>query len=116
MIFIVETKEGSGVQAEDQDDSGSTQQTTWDPGFWEELENTGTPLPEGAHRVWGLWASTDHQLEESSRCSLILGGREALSQPLSTHWKVRRQKENVVWLHKRNTNYSHLCKLLSIRA
>lgn len=54
MIFIVETKEGSGVQAEDQDDSGSTQQTTWDPGFWEELENTGTPLPEGAHRVWGL--------------------------------------------------------------
>ena len=50
----METKERSGVQAEDQDDSGSTQQTTWDPGFWEELENTGTPPPGGAHRVWGL--------------------------------------------------------------
>lgn len=46
MIFVVETKEGSGVQAEDHDDSGSTQQATWDPGFWEQLGNTGT-LPQG---------------------------------------------------------------------
>lgn len=46
MIFVVENKEGSGVQAEDQDDSGSTQQATWDPGFWEQLGNTGT-LPHG---------------------------------------------------------------------
>ena len=50
----METKEGSGVQAEDQDDSGSTQQTTWDPGFWEELENTGTPPPEGLTESGGF--------------------------------------------------------------
>ena len=32
VIFVVETEEGSEVQAEGQDDSGSTQQTIWHPG------------------------------------------------------------------------------------
>lgn len=44
---------------------------------------TQGPLPQGwAHRVWVLWASTGHQPEESSRCSLILGGA---GRPLANH-------------------------------
>lgn len=39
-------------------------------------------------------------------------GREASSQTLST-LKLKSEKENVVWLSKCDTNYSHLCKLLS---
>lgn len=86
MIFVVKTKEGSGVQAEDQDDSDSTQPATWDPGFWEQLENTGTPPPGGGSQSLGALSFYRPPTGGVEQMFPNLGGgREAPSQPLSTH-------------------------------
>lgn len=81
MIFVVETDEGSEVEAE-QDDSGCTQQPRIRASERSQEDRApGVPGCEGC----GLLQATG--LEESSRCALILGsgeGREASSQPLST--------------------------------
>lgn len=65
----------------------------------------------GIHRVQGLWTSPDHTTGGFMQMLPNLG-REASSQTLST-LKLKSEKENVVWLSKCDTNYSHLCKLLS---
>lgn len=106
VIFVVETEEGSEVQAEDGNDSGCTQKI-WDFAVGQEPKNT----ERLRFRVRGLDASMGHSTGGVEQMLPHRGEQEGpYPTTLNPENEVRRKQENVVWLYKCDTNYSRLCK------